>query len=203
MQHREQLGEGKAGFIWTTDAEFFGKSAVVKTLHHPDASVNNLQKEFRLQERFLHAGVQVPRPIGVVGGKAKSEAFIGLFAMERIHGVNLQEWVRLRATNGETIDKVEYAALRAKIKALIGQAHDAGLYHRDLHLRNLMIDGTGKILMVDFGDAKEALGGESDAEIYRSEAFRNGKMVVVTFPRDEDVLRQLSEEIYEQKLLAA
>lgn len=45
-------------------------------------------------------------------------------------------------------DKIDF--LRQAIQTL----HQSGIYHRDLHLRNILIDQSGKMSIIDFGSAK-------------------------------------------------
>ncbi len=48
----------------------------------------------------------------------------------------------------------------------LAAVHRAGIVHRDLKTLNLMVDGTGRLRLMDFGIAKPATGGETGAGGY-------------------------------------
>ena len=68
--------------------------------------------------------------------------------------------LRLSATQG--------AALKLAASAALGHLHDCGMTHGDLYAHNLLVDGTGRALLSDFGAA--AFVPEDDRE--RADALR-------------------------------
>jgi len=53
--------------------------------------------------------------------------------------------------NRGLLGKDKISALRQAINIM----HQAGIYHRDLHLRNILLDESGKMFIIDFGSAKK------------------------------------------------
>ncbi len=75
----------------------------------------------------------------------------GLFiAMERLHGTTYERWVREHSPSGATrLDTLEQVA-----RGLAG-AHRAGVIHRDVKPKNVMVEPDGRVVLVDFGLATE------------------------------------------------
>lgn len=95
-------------------------------------------RELRLTERLYHQGLPVPRPIaGCVWhhGLTYEAALI----TERLAGV------RSLADRLPTLD----APTLYDVGATLRQFHDAGLDHVDLNARNLLIDDTGHVWLID------------------------------------------------------
>jgi serine/threonine protein kinase len=44
--------------------------------------------------------------------------------------------------------------------------HDAGLFHRDIRPDNLLVDDTGRVVLIDFAFGCDAYGEVSDASRY-------------------------------------
>ncbi|MBI3956867.1 MAG: phosphotransferase [Candidatus Kerfeldbacteria bacterium] len=201
MARRIPLGEGKAGKVWVSDEKFFAQQACVKTIHNPDVSFNDLRKEFEMQQQFLEAGIPVPHPFCYVQGNGRTEARYGLMAMGRIHGETLERRLEEMHRRKETMTPKEFNELRDTLADIIKSMHRAHLYHRDLHLRNVMIDESNRLQIIDFGDARQSIGDEEERDAYRSDVVRDGKMITLVYPRDEDALGKLSQTVRELHLL--
>ncbi len=119
------------------------------------AEGNTLIKEMEMLD-ILHdldvAGVHAPKPLFTF-----SSIRLDGLAMEHLDAVNFRRVIERQTTEGvrdqlpETFQVDHYFAnLRGYVKAM----HERGVVHKDLHLRNLMIDRTtGNPYVIDFGKA--------------------------------------------------
>ena len=71
-------------------------------------------------------------------------------AMEYIHGVPLDEWVREKKLGTKDILKL----MRPVVDALV-QTHRQGVLHRDLTPGNMLVREDGTVKLIDFGSAAE------------------------------------------------
>lgn len=105
---------------------------------------NRPAAEFRVHEYLYNAGVSVPEPLGVMWER-HGAVFRGAIATRRLEAVGLRE--RLVESNGEERTLLE------SIGRLIRSMHDAGVYHADLHVENILVDGETAYL-IDFDNAR-------------------------------------------------
>jgi len=184
------------------DSPAFGEKICVKTNYNPEMAVNSPSREFNLQQDFYNAGVRVPKVWMLIEKKDDSSPVSqGVIVMETIKGSNLEELLKQMEAEGKKFTAVEHQKIKDDIEQQIGTAHEAGLYHRDLHFRNVMIDEELKVYLIDFGDATTALASTPDSEIYSTDTFRNGKPVRIVFPKDENVLGKFSREVVKRDLI--
>ncbi|MFH1207691.1 MAG: lipopolysaccharide kinase InaA family protein [Patescibacteria group bacterium] len=200
---KKNLGRGKAADVWQGDSPDFKRCVCIKTNYNPGASVNTLEKEFHLQEKFLAAGVRAPQAIMFAQGDNEANSVQhGILVMEALSGQNVEEYFMSLKKDGQQLGFEQYRQLVDGIKEQIEIAHQHQLYHRDLHLRNIMIGRDGKSYLIDFGDAVEALGTEDEGEIYRQKVTRDGSEAVVVFNRDENVIASLAKTAAELDLIS-
>ncbi len=78
-----------------------------------------------------------------------------------------------------TIDKDQFEKIERTINFLNGK----GLFHRDLHERNIMFDKEGEVYLVDFGSAKK-----EDSVNARESVYEEGEKI---FIRDKNIVEKL------------
>ncbi|MGN0435758.1 MAG: serine/threonine protein kinase, partial [Wujia sp.] len=71
--------------------------------------------------------------------------------MEYINGINLKEFLK---NSGGRLDEATVLTLMKPVLESLYQIHNAGLIHRDISPDNIMVDGDGKIKLIDFGSAR-------------------------------------------------
>lgn len=184
-QKRTNLGKGKTAEVWVGKPPEFHKDLCIKTAYELGQSVNSLATEFSYHVQFEQAGVRVPRAIAYVRG-AGSSLIDGFLAMEAIEGDTLEEYLHKRWANGQRLSIAEYKDTMQDIDEQIAKAHDAKLFHRDLHLNNILINENGQAVIIDFGDAVRGLGSDDDLSIYRGQVVREGRIVPKNFLRDDN-----------------
>ncbi len=80
-----------------------------------------------------------------------------VLTMERVDGIKVDDLVRLELTGFDLT-----ALLRAGVRAWVEAAAEHGFFHGDVHAGNLMLDGDGRVVFLDFG-----IMGELDPETRR------------------------------------
>lgn len=97
--------------------------------------------EFRLLENMLLLGLPVPKPV-----IAREESFLGFvtqdIVIERLNGYRDLSYV----IDHRHLTEVEMTA----IGRTLNRFFDAGIYHTDLNIRNIMIDKDCNVCVIDF-----------------------------------------------------
>lgn len=122
--------------------------------HQDDIAVKVMRVEFAGQRQFLDRFAAEARNIrdldhpGIVRlygyGECDGLAYL---AMELVDGQPLSDLLRRRGTltESETLDLVQQCAEALDV------AHRAGVVHRDIKPGNLLLDGDGRVRIIDFG----------------------------------------------------
>lgn len=152
-QVRRLLGQGGFALVFEVwDAELERRLAV-KVLRPDVAWTAGMLDRFRHEARIL-ARLQHPHilPIHFVG-EAQGLTY---YAMPFVEGRSLGEVLR---NEGALEPDLAVAIIRRVLEAL-EHAHGQGLIHRDVKPENVMLEkGTGRVVLVDFGIAKQVRGG--------------------------------------------
>lgn len=147
-----ELGRGGMATVWLAQDEQRGEKVALKLLHGhlvQDASARRrLQREIAAAARLEHEGLLLARELLELDGQ------LGL-VLPLHPGHTLSEEVRLHGALPP--DQVRRLGLR--LAEALGSAHRAGLLHRDLSGRNVMVDARGAPVLTDFGLARLQEGG--------------------------------------------
>ena len=163
---QEELGRGGMGVVYLANQKSLNRRVALKVM----ASGLTLSK--RHVERFRReaaAAAQLRHPaIVAVHSLTEVDGTFAL-AMDYVAGRNLADILDdLRLANGDeptTVDGTlglakekgyvaECAMLVAELASGLAAAHQAGVVHRDLKPRNLMLDDRRQVRLLDFGLAK-------------------------------------------------
>ncbi|MFF4503414.1 protein kinase [Streptomyces sp. NPDC001401] len=145
-----QLGRGGMGVVWRAVDEVLGREVAVKELRtYTDAGGPELadlrlrmQREARAAARVRHPGVVAVHDVTEVDGRP-------LIVMELVDGPSLEQVLRERGS----LDPVEAAGIGAKVMDALAAAHRAGVLHRDVKPGNILLEGSGRVVLTDFGIA--------------------------------------------------
>jgi tetratricopeptide (TPR) repeat protein len=156
----EPIGSGGMGLVLRARHRELGRAAAVKllpTAHaDPQGAVERFRREARLLARLDHPGlVRV-----FEGGRAREAAGREWlwFAMELVESPRtLAEYLHVQAPPWPR--RLE---LLLEICSAVAHAHSAGVLHRDLKPSNVLVDGSGRARVIDFGIG-EAIGGGAAA----------------------------------------
>lgn len=72
--------------------------------------------------------------------------------MEKIEGSNLKEWMQAR--DNQPISQEMAIAWMRKIVTALNLVHQQNYFHRDIKPSNIMLEPSGRLLLIDFGSAR-------------------------------------------------
>ena len=144
-----RIGKGGMGEVYRADDLKLGQQVALKFLpesgDHDPARLTQLHTEVRMARQVSHPNVCRVYDAGEYEGHT-------FLSMEYVDGEDLASLIRRvgRFPEDRAIE------LARQICAGLAAAHDRGVVHRDLKPANIMLDGSGKIRITDFGLAGAA-----------------------------------------------
>lgn len=155
------LGEG--GFAKTYEVSDCGTPKVLKVLFlHQEKAISLFQQEARVLSRLHHPGIPRVEPDGYFTFYAKnSEQPLHCLVMEKIAGVNLEEWMDQR--NHQPISEALAMKWLQQLAEILDRVHQQNYFHRDIKPANIMLrsspvpndTGYEELALIDFGTARE------------------------------------------------
>jgi serine/threonine-protein kinase len=144
-----RLGRGGMGEVYRADDLRLGQPVALKflsqTLDRDPARLTQLHTEVRMARQVSHPNVCRVYDVGEFDGHT-------FLSMEYVDGEDLASLLR-RIGRFQEDRAIELAR---QICAGLAAAHDRGVVHRDLKPANIMVDGSGRIRITDFGLAGTA-----------------------------------------------
>ena len=140
----DHLGEGHHGVVHRVRDHARGEVVALKTLTRRGArDVYRFKREFRSLAALVHPNLVRLYELFSVGEE-------WMFTMELIDGVPLTAWVRPGGRDGAVdVDRLR-DALRQLVDGLAA-LHAAGKLHRDLKPTNVLVEPSGRVVILDFG----------------------------------------------------
>ncbi|HMG53465.1 MAG TPA: serine/threonine-protein kinase, partial [Kofleriaceae bacterium] len=140
----EPLGAGGAGAVWRArDLELDGEVALkLLAATRSDGEVERWRREVAMARRIAHRNVCRVHDLGEHAGTR-------YVTMELVHGRSLRSLLGAGLAPGRARE------LLAQIVDGAAAIHAAGVVHRDLKPDNVVVDDTGRAVIVDFGLARE------------------------------------------------
>ena len=152
---RGPLGAGGMGEVYLARDSRLGRDVALKLL--PEARTadpvarRRLLDEARTIARLDHPNLCAIYEVGEHDGRV-------FLALQRIAGVTLED----RLARG-ALAEGDALAIAAQVAAGVAHAHAAGVLHRDLKPRNIMVTPEGRAIVLDFGIARAAQSGPEEA----------------------------------------
>ena len=140
------IGRGGMGVIYEARDPELSRNVALKlvqvTAKQREKLANRrarLMREATAMAQLSHPNVVAVYDVGHFG----EHVFV---AMELVRGLTVSDWLHERSRSVSEIVAVFVAAGRG-----LAAAHRAGLVHRDFKPTNIMVDGTGRVRVLDFG----------------------------------------------------
>jgi tRNA A-37 threonylcarbamoyl transferase component Bud32 len=147
------IAEGLASSVYKAEHVRMGKALCVKILRGPLARDPDLAARFRAEGRVV-SRLSHPHTIAVFdfGELEGSEGFY--LVMEYLHGENLAEVLQREGR----LPEARTAAIGDQLLGALGEAHEAGIVHRDVKPANVMLlqprNDADFVKLLDFGIAE-------------------------------------------------
>ncbi|MEZ6055349.1 MAG: FHA domain-containing serine/threonine-protein kinase [Planctomycetaceae bacterium] len=144
----DQIGIGGMGTVYAARHEETGSTVAIKVLAPQLKQDAGMRARFRLEatagQRVRHAGLVATYGIGLT-----DDVFgeVDYMVMEHFPGLALNE---LTALNGPVLWSAA-CDMVCQSAAALGCLHRDGMVHRDVKPENLLVDGGGRIKLIDFG----------------------------------------------------
>jgi serine/threonine protein kinase len=149
----EPLGVGTMGTVYRAESDEIATPVAVKVLHptiaHDAVMVDRFQREIVIMERLNH-----PHIVHHYGGGMMNGQYF--YAMELLD----QGSLRSRLQQHGPLPWPLAALYVSQIAAALQHAHNHSIVHRDLKPTNLFFGEDGRIVLGDFGIARDTLDAE-------------------------------------------
>jgi serine/threonine protein kinase/tetratricopeptide (TPR) repeat protein len=145
------LGEGGMGSVYKAMDRELDRPVALKLIR-PELAANpsilaRFKQELLLAHQVTHRNVIRIYDLGDADG-------VKFITMEFVEGVDL----RALMVEKKTFSPEEAVEITEQICRALEATHNVGVIHRDLKPQNIMRDGTGRILLMDFGLARNIQG---------------------------------------------
>ena len=151
---RALLGRGGMGEVWRAVDLKLRVDVALKALRaellSDERALESLRQEVRLAREVVSPNICRVFDLLEIEGRE-------LVSMEYIDGVTLLDVLKMRAP----LDLTEAREIAAQFLAGLEAIHEAGLVHRDVKPENLMMTRSGRIVLMDFGIAKDLAEGRT------------------------------------------
>jgi len=142
-----ELGRGGFAVVYSVRDLRLNRYLAVKVMR-PDLVASPQALERFRREARIAAGLDHPNILAV--SFAGEGAGLVYYAMPRVRGQTLRE--RLRQDGALPVDEARH--IFAEVGKGLHYAHQQGVVHRDVKPANIMLEHSGKVLVLDFGIAK-------------------------------------------------
>lgn len=155
---RSPIGRGGMGEVYRAYDRVLEEEVALKVLRAEAVGAEDWARRFRseikLARKVTHANVCRIHDYG-------EEGSLRWLSMELVQGENLKQSLARRGRLPP--DEAYHLAVQAAEG--LTAIHAAGIVHRDLKTLNLMVDGTGRVRVMDFGIAKPAADAATDGGV--------------------------------------
>lgn len=147
----ERVGQGAFGEVYRAWDPRLDREVALKLLRRPDSRHDSLGS-LVIDEGRLLARVRHPNVVTVYGAD-RIEGRVGLW-MEFVCGRTLEAVLHDHGPFGAP----EASLIGLDLCRALSAVHRAGLIHRDVKAQNVMREAGGRIVLMDFGTGREAIG---------------------------------------------
>lgn len=115
-------------------------------------AVELFQQEAAVLEQLHHPGI--PKVDGYFQFHNKNGLLLHCLVMEKIDGVNLEQW--LQQHSNHPISEKQAISWLKQLAEILHLVHSKKWFHRDIKPQNIMLRGDGRLVLIDFGTARDA-----------------------------------------------
>jgi serine/threonine protein kinase len=153
----EELGRGGMAVVYRARDPQLERDVAIKVMHPHLGSEKDAASRFEREARSV-ASLKHPHVIEIYDvGRDKLPGLgveVSYLVMELVSGPTLREFAKRR---GRLLPEVAALVVRTLAQALAA-AHEAGVIHRDIKPDNVMIAEGGRLVLTDFGLARQLAG---------------------------------------------
>ncbi len=162
---REVIGRGGMGAVYAVERSdgAYTQQAALKLIR--TGADSPAARERFLRERQILAGLPHPNIATLLDGGISTDGE-PYFVMERVDGEPIDRWCDARG-----LGLRERVVLFLQVLDAVRFAHRNLVVHRDLKPSNLLVDGDGRVKLLDFGIAKQLEGADATATHDRALTF--------------------------------
>lgn len=155
------LGGGAQSTVYVAVHPSTGERVALKIVRPDVALVRSHRLRFEGEAKVLrnlrHPGVVRVREVGIEDG-------LPWIASDLVVGETLSIWIERRAAllkeSGVWPSATEALHIIEQLARAVQAVHEAGILHRDIKPANVIMDPSGQPVLVDFGLARDTLGGD-------------------------------------------
>ncbi|WP_254564429.1 serine/threonine-protein kinase [Oscillatoria sp. HE19RPO] len=114
-------------------------------------AVELFQREVKVLGQLSHPGI--PQVDSYFQYQTKPGVGLHCIVMEKIEGVNLQEWLAQKQNQG--ITQAQAIKWLKEIADILQIVHEKQFFHRDIKPPNIMLRPNGQLVLIDFGTARQ------------------------------------------------
>jgi serine/threonine protein kinase len=143
-----QLLSDKGGFGNTYEVTYHNDTRVLKALKDTNPKAIELfRREFEVLKQANHPGIPTAAEYFELNYQG-SRAPLHCFVMEKIIGIDLEEYIKQRA---RPIDQRCALDWLEQLTNIIAEIHSHNLLHRDIKPSNIILKPSGQLVLIDFG----------------------------------------------------
>ncbi|MCT7979673.1 protein kinase domain-containing protein [Laspinema olomoucense] len=138
---------------WGDNAEACNPLKVLKVLKPTDnrALIRLFEQEARVLTALKHPQLPTVEPYSPFLVTLNSGTILRCLVQQKIDGVNLEQWI----TQHGPISHHQALEILRQLAEILKFVHSKGFFHRDIKPANIMRRPNGKLVLIDFGTARE------------------------------------------------